>query len=131
MSEQGFDLARFWLEGGAVMYPILLLGLVAETVAVVALLTRSSGVALAALALAALPLCLGVVGRAQGRRGTDQALAMVSPEHQEAIRAAGYAESERPLQLGGVLTLLTLPTAAAGFAVSRRRPGAAPVKRLD
>lgn len=121
MNDEAFDLARFWLEGGIAMYPVLALGLVAEGLGAAALLTRKSALALAALGFSMLPLCLGVIGQAVGRQTVDQAIGMANPDDRELIRDAGYKEAARPLQLGGVLSLLTLPTAAVGLLVSRKR----------
>lgn len=120
MNDEAFDLARFWLEGGIAMYLVLALGLVAEGLGAAALLTKKNAIALAVLGFSLLPLCLGVIGQAVGRQTVEEAIAHVHPQDQELIRDAGCKEAARPLQLGGVLSLLTLPTAAVGLLVSRR-----------
>lgn len=128
VNDQDFDLLRFWHEGGFTMYPILLLALAAEAAAVAGVVSKNAKVALVALALATLPLTMGVLGRAYNRTIVDQALAAVSPADHALLKEVGYAESDRPLQLGGVATLFTLPTAIAAYVLSRKRE--APVVRL-
>lgn len=128
MNDQGFSLVHFWHEGGFTMYPILLLALAAEAAGVAGVVSKNAKVALVALALATLPLTMGVLGRAYNRSIVDQALAGVDESDRAQLKEVGYAESDRPLQFGGVATLFTLPTAAVAFALSRRRE--APVQRL-
>jgi hypothetical protein len=119
MSDEGFNLANFWNEGGMVMFPVLLLWLAAEGSGVAALITRNLGLAMVAIVLASLPLTAGVLGRAYNRSVVDQAIAHVNPADVERVREAGYAESDRPLQFGGLATVITLPLAFIAFARAR------------
>jgi hypothetical protein len=120
MEDEGFNLAQFWLEGGFVMYPVLLSWLAAEASGVVALITKNVAAAMAAIALSSAPLIIGVAGQAYNRAQVDAAIAHVDPADQETIREAGYRESARPLQLGGLATVITLPLAFIAFANARK-----------
>src|SRR5437868_5311096 len=114
----------FFREGGGIMYPILLLGIGGLLVGGTAFGAKSRGAAVAGLALAAVTMLLGVGGMMRGRMITDDALAMVEPTVREELRAQGYKESTRPLQLGGALALLGLALSAGAFAATgRTSPG--------
>ena len=120
MEDEGFNLAQFWLEGGFVMYPVLLTWLAAEASGVVALISKNVAAAMVAIALSSAPLIVGVAGQAWNRSRVDEAIAHVSPADKELIREAGYKESARPLQFGGFATVITLPLAFIAFATARK-----------
>ena len=112
---------EFFLEGGFWMYPIALLGLVGVVLGAVALAAKAKGLALASLVLAAIVMLLGVGGMMWGRMKTDEALAMVSPEHAAAIREVGHKEANRPLQLAGPFSVLGALMGLAALTLSRQR----------
>jgi hypothetical protein len=121
MDDQGFDLAQFWMEGGAAMYLVALLWLAAEGAGVLAIVTRKSVVAMAAMALSALPLTAGVLGMVYNRSRVMEAVAMVNPADKAMIIEQGNKEAMRPLQLGGVLTLFTFPMGVLAFVRAPRQ----------
>jgi hypothetical protein len=121
MEDQGFDFARFWMEGGVAMYLVALLWLAAEGAGVLAIVTRKSVVAMAAMALSALPLTAGVLGMVYNRSVVENAVAMVNPADRAIILEQGNKEAMRPLQLGGVLTLFTFPLGILAFVRAPRQ----------
>jgi hypothetical protein len=123
MEDQGFDLARFWMEGGAAMYLVALTWLAAEVAGAMAIVLRSAAVSLVALALSSMPLTVGVLGMVYNRHVVAEAVAMVNPLQKDVIQAQGNQEAMRPLQLGGVLTLFTAPLAVIALSRSPRKKG--------
>jgi hypothetical protein len=111
---------EFFLEGGWWMYPIAFFGVGGVAAGATALASRSKGTAFAGLALATIVMLLGVAGMMSGRTMTDDAVAHVSPDMAEAIRAQGHKEANRPLQLAGPLALLGLVLSGAAFAMAER-----------
>jgi hypothetical protein len=89
---------------------------------VVAVIGRNAVLALTTLALSTLPLPFGVLGRTYNRSQLEAALVNVNPKDQAVIREFGYREAARPFQLGGVLTLITLPSGLVAFALRKRKP---------
>jgi|CXWL01.1.fsa_nt_gi hypothetical protein len=113
-------LVDFLREGGWWMYPVLAPGASVIPVAAMATMFKHRFIAFAATMDLALCVGLGIAGMLSGRRMTEQALAMVNPEDAAMIRAAGYAESMRPLQLAGIIAIVVLPLVLAAIARSRR-----------
>ena len=120
MDDQGFDLARFWMEGGAAMYLVALMWFAAEAAGTMAVVLKKPVVAMAAIALSVMPLTVGVLGTMYNRHVVQQAVAMVNPLQRDVILEAGNREAMRPLQLGGVLTFLCLPLGVIAFWLSPR-----------
>ena len=119
--DSGTSVAQFFAEGGFAMYPIALFGLVAVVLGAMALGTKSKGLAIGALGLAALVMVMGVGGMMWGRKQTDDAIAMVNPADAELIRVQGHKEANRPLQLAGPFCVLGALLGMAGFATSKQR----------
>ena len=103
------DVAMMFKEGGWTMYPVLLLGAAALPLSLLAAILKRALVTV--IAASVLAFCVGVAafGTLAGRRITDEAAATVLEADAEIIRAVGYAESMRPLQLAGILAVLALP----------------------
>ena len=117
--------AQFFLEGGPWMYLLLVLGMVAVPLALVAAVVKGKTVSLVSLSLLFAIAGLGGMAMALNRRGVDKAIANVNPDDAATIRAVGYAESMRPAQLGGAIALIGLPLAMIGVLRSLKRPAAA------
>ena len=130
MSDEGFDLARFWMEGGFSMYLVALLWLVAEGAGVAAIVSRKAVVAMAAMAISMLPLTAGVLGMVHNRSVVANAVMNVGQEDRAKILEIGNQEAMRPLQLGGVLTLFTFPLALIAFVRSPKVKSESDVKSL-
>jgi hypothetical protein len=73
-------------------------------------------------------IAVAVAGTAMGRHRTDRALdglahtEVAADFDADELRARGYAEANRPVQLGGVLAALCLVPLAIGELRMRRRP---------
>ncbi|MGC4118151.1 MAG: hypothetical protein QM765_27090 [Myxococcales bacterium] len=120
-----FDLARYFEMGGWMMYPLVLvlmlalpssLGLpIASYVVGKPKLAFLFSMVLAGLGLAAAGL--GALGRGLGMRNVEQAIAMVKPVDAAVILTVGRGESRACLAFG--LAVAVLPLAAAGVALGR------------
>jgi hypothetical protein len=115
MEDEGFDLARFWMEGGASMYLVALMWVAAEAAGTFAIITRKQVVALAAIAISVMPLTVGVLGTVYNRSVVQRAVEAVNPLQRDVILTQGMHEAMRPLQLGGVLTLFCFPLGVIAF----------------
>jgi hypothetical protein len=115
------NITQAWAEGGWPMYPTGLFALASIACAVVSLLGRQRTLALAAAALGALAMAMGGAGMLLGRRQVDTVIALVNPENQVLIREGGYAEANRPAQLGGACGGLGLVLGLAAVVTANRR----------
>ena len=123
------DLNQQWQAGGFGMFPILMLLLAAGPAALV---TLGLGVApklakvavvvsTVTVALGLLAAGFGVIGYLDGVRGTERAVAHVSPEDRQSILSAGEAESSIALRFGLLVGFPTMAVGAAVFAVGLQR----------
>ncbi len=102
------DLLRMFQEGGWAMYGILLFGLPALGLATAhALAARKWSLIGSAIALVFV-LVLGIGGTMLGRSRVDEALnyVAINAENAARMRAQGYSESNRPIQLAGIVAAL-------------------------
>src|SRR5262245_56434799 len=104
----------WFVEGGAMMYVVLLAGLTAFSMAVVhAAQPKSWSLALAG-AFIALTLVAGAGGTLLGRKATEDAIANVEPSMAEQIREQGYKEAGHAIVFAAILTAIAAVPFAAG-----------------
>ncbi len=113
------QVVRFFAEGGSGMYLLLLLGLALVTVAIVSCVSRDEKLRVATMIGFGVVILAGAALTVHGRSITDAAIVSVSPDVRERIREQGYAESNRPIELAGVLCVCGLVPFLIGEA--RRR----------
>lgn len=118
-----FSPMRFWVEGGWVMYPVLMLGGMGAVCSLTSLFVHEKVVARVALLLLLGSFLVGAFGMMYNRRYVDVAVAAANPEYQALLREVGNKEAMRPLQLGGALLAVGSPLALVGlFLGGRRKP---------
>lgn len=110
----------WFIEGGAMMYVVLLAGMTAFAMAVVhAAQPKSWSLAIAG-AFIALTLLAGAGGTLLGRKATNDAIAAVDPTMAEQIREQGYAEAGHAIVFAAILAGLCAVPFAAGE-IKRRK----------
>ena len=114
-------MAEFFHEGGILMYPIALLGLAALALGAVAAGAKQKGVAVGALVCATTVMLLSVAGMMMGRMQVKAALEVVNPADREQIMQVGYAEANRPLQLGVPMGVLGAMLGLVGFTLANKQ----------
>ena len=116
-----FFLARFFNEGGFWMYPVLVAGGVAVLCGIVhAAIARGVTLGLALVPLVMI-LVFGGIGTVKGRRMTQAAMVNAPREMWGALRAEGYKEASRPMELATLLVVASLIPSIAGELRRRRQ----------
>ena len=115
------SLISMWQEGGFAMYPVLLFGLGAVMTGVVSAIAGNRVMFGVALALTLLTVLFAAAGTVSGRHNVEEAVVHANPEDRALMTQVGYAEAMRPIQLGGMLTMLAFPLAVVGFLRSQKQ----------
>ncbi len=99
-------IARWFIEGGFMMYVVLLVGVNAVAISVFhAVLVRKWSLIVSAACVIAM-LLAGAAGTAIAKQRVEAAIAMVDPSMRAQLEEVGNREASRPIELAGILAVL-------------------------
>lgn len=114
-------MTRLLHEGGPTMFWILGLVMPGLAFSILHIVLARGWTRWLTLGVMAVVLAIGLYGRAMGRLLTDDALEHFEGADHDALRAKGYEEASRPLQLAGVVDGVLAIGLVAGELRRRKR----------
>jgi hypothetical protein len=100
------NIATWFLEGGFMMWIVLIAGLNGVGFAVIHAIVAQKWSLMVSAGLVIATLGAGAAGTGLGRSRVEAAIAMVDPSQRALLEEVGYREASHPVQFGGGLAVL-------------------------